>query len=72
MKDQIIELIQYIAPLAAGFVASILIPFLIKRVSVKRLKDKIDEINSGKQLEEINTKLTKIENEILEMRGKRQ
>lgn len=72
MKEQIVELIQYVAPLVAGFVTSILIPFLIKRVSVKSLKDKIDEVNSGKQLEEINTKLTKIENEILEMRGKRQ
>ena len=65
------EIIIYVAPLAAGFITSVVIPFIIKRFSIKSLEKKINEVNSGKELEDINKKLDKIENEILEMRGKR-
>ena len=71
MEEKIIEIINYVAPLVAGFITSILIPFIIKRFSIKSLEKKINEVNSGKELEDINKKLDKIENEILEMRGKR-
>lgn len=78
MEEKIIEIVSYIAPLAAGFITSILIPFIIKRFSIKSLEKKINEVNSGKQLEEtnkklenVNERLDRIEKEILEMRGKR-
>lgn len=71
MEEKIMEIIVYVAPLVAGFITSILIPFLIKRFSVKYLKKRIDEVNEGKELQEINKKLDRIEKEILEMRGKR-
>ena len=71
MEEKIMEIITYVAPLAAGFITSVVIPFIIKRFSIKSLEKKINEVNSGKELEDINKKLDKIENEILEMRGKR-
>lgn len=71
MEEKIMEIIVYVAPLVAGFITSILIPFLIKRFSVKYLKKRIDEVNEGKELQEVNKKLDRIEKEILEMRGKR-
>ena len=71
MEEKIIEIVSYIAPLAAGFITSILIPFIIKRFSIKSLEKKINEVNSGKQLENVNERLDRIEKEILEMRGKR-
>lgn len=71
MKEKIMEIIIYVAPLAAGFITSVVIPFIIKRFSIKSLEKKINEVNSGKELEDINKKLDKIENEILEMMGKR-
>lgn len=71
MEEKIMEIIVYVAPLVAGFITSILIPFIIKRFSVKYLKKRIDEVNEGKELQGINKKLDRIEKEILEMRGKR-
>ena len=71
MEEKIIEIINYVAPLVAGFITSILIPFIIKRFSIKSLEKKINEVNSGKQLENVNERLDRIEKEILEMRGKR-
>lgn len=71
MKEKIMEIIVYCAPLVSGFITSIFIPFLIKKWSIRRLQKKIDEINSGKQLEDINKQLKEIHKEILEMRGKR-
>lgn len=70
MEEKIMEIIVYVAPLVSGFITSILIPFLIKRFSVKYLKKRIDEVNEGKELQEVNKKLDRIEKEILEMRGK--
>ena len=71
MEEKIIEIINYVAPLVAGFITSILIPFIIKRFSIKSLEKKINEVNRGKQLENVNERLDRIEKEILEMRGKR-
>ena len=71
MEEKIIEIVNYVAPLVAGFITSILIPFIIKRFSIKSLEKKINEVNSGKQLENVNERLDRIEKEILEMRGKR-
>lgn len=71
MEEKIIEIISCVAPLVAGFITSILIPFIIERFTMKILVKKINEVNSGKQLEDINERLDRIEKEILEMRGKR-
>lgn len=71
MEEKIMEIIVYIAPLVAGFVTSVLIPFIIKRFSIKSLEKRINEVNSGKEFQETNKRLDRIEKEILEMRGKR-
>lgn len=68
--EKIYDLIIYIAPLVAGFITSTVIPLVIKKFAMGKFADKINEVNSGKQFEDINKKLSKIENEILEMRGK--
>ena len=41
MKEKIMEIIIYVAPLAAGFITSVVIPFIIKRFSIKSLEKKI-------------------------------
>lgn len=71
MKEQIFEIINYCAPLVAGFITSVIIPLIIKKFSVKSLQKKIDEVNEGKELKEIKKELYNIKKEILEMRGKR-
>ena len=71
MKEKIMEIVAFAAPLVAGFITSILIPIAIKRIATKHLKKKIEEVNEAKQLKEIKEELTKIKCEILEMRGKR-
>ena len=70
MEEKIYDLITYIAPMVAGFITSTLLPTIISKFSVKFIKKKVNEVNSGKQLEDINKKLKLIEKEILEMRGK--
>lgn len=70
MKEQIYEIIIYVAPLVAGFITSIIIPLIIQRFSKKYLQKKIDEVNEGKELKEIKKELADIKKEILEMRGK--
>lgn len=71
MIEQIKELLVMVAPLLAGFLTSIVIPIVIKNFSLKKLQIKIDEVNQGKQLKDINEKLDRIENDLLEMRGKK-
>lgn len=70
MKEKIYEIVVYVAPLVAGFITSVVIPFVIQRFTKKYLTKKIDEVNSGTQIEAINKKLARIEKELLEMRGK--
>lgn len=70
MKEKIIELAVYAAPLVAGFITSIVIPIVIKKTSLKYLKKKIEEVNEAKELREIKEELKVIKKEILEMRGK--
>ena len=69
--EKIYDLVAFIAPLVAGFVTSVLIPFLIKRFTMKKFTDKIEEVNSGEEFKNINEKLDSIQNEILIMRGKK-
>lgn len=71
MKEKLIEIAVYVAPLVAGFITSIIIPFLIKRWSIKRLEKRIDEITPSKEFIEVKNELAEIKKEILEMRGKR-
>lgn len=71
MKEQIVQYITALAPIVAGFITSVLIPLLIEKLSIKHLRKKIEEINEAKELHDIKHKLNAIENEILEMRGKR-
>ena len=71
MKEKIMEIVVYLAPLVAGFITSVVIPYIIKRFTVNSLQKRINEVNEGSQFEIINKKIDRIENEILEMRGKR-
>lgn len=70
MKEQIYEIIVYVAPLVAGFITSTVIPLIIQRFSKKYLQKKINELSEGEQLKEIKKELSNIKKEILEMRGK--
>ena len=71
MKEYIVDLLREIAPLVAGFITSTLLPALISRWSVKRLSRRIDSVEKSATDKEILTRLDRIENELLELRGKR-
>lgn len=70
MKEKIYEIVIFIAPLVAGFITSILIPFLIWRFTNKRFKLKIEEVDGSKTLKNMQKDIAEIKKEILEMRGK--
>lgn len=70
MKEQIIEIITYLAPIIAGFITSVIIPFLVKKVSVASLEKKINAISEPEYYKRIEKELAEIKREILEMRGK--
>ena len=70
MKEQIIEIITYLAPIVAGFITSVVIPFLVKKVSVASLEKKINAISEPEHYKRIEKELAEIKREILEMRGK--
>ena len=61
----------FVAPIAAGFITSVFIPFLIKRFALKKLEKKIEEVNEAKEFKEINKKLEYLITEIDLLRGKR-
>lgn len=70
--DYIKEIIIMAAPIAAGFVTSILIPFLIKKIAVKKLENSIDEIKDLNEFKLIEKKLDYIIDFINELkRGRR-
>lgn len=71
MKEKIMEIIVFAAPLVAGFITSILIPIITKKFVVNYLKKKIDEVNESEQIKDVKCELKEIKREILEMRGKR-
>ena len=71
MSEQIMELIVFIAPIAAGFVSSVVIPIIGTCRSIKYIKRKTDEVSHNKEIERLERKIDFLSNEILEMRGKR-
>ena len=71
MREQIIDLIRQIAPLVAGFITSTLLPALISRWSVGKLRTKIDNVKSTETEREILNRLNSIEDQLLQLRGKR-
>lgn len=78
MIETIKEIITWVAPLAAGFIVTTIIPALIERKTTSKLQNKIDEVHESKKLKDLEDKLdkvieqnSKLEKEILEMRGKR-
>lgn len=71
MREQIIDLIRQIAPLVAGFITSTLLPALISRWSVSKLRTKIDNVKSTETEREILNRLNSIEDQLLQLRGKR-
>ena len=71
MKEEIMRIIVFAAPLVAGFITSVLIPIITKKIVVNYLKKKIDEVNEPKQIKDVKCELNEIKREILEMRGKR-
>ena len=71
MKEQLIDLLRQIAPIIAGFITSTLLPALISRWSVSKLKTKIDDVKSTATERDIINRLERIEDQILQLRGKR-
>lgn len=55
--EHVKEIILMAAPMVAGFVTSILIPFLIKRIAVKKLENSIEDIKNLNEIKLINKKL---------------
>lgn len=70
MKELIMEIVAYIAPIIMGIFTSIVIPCVIKKQSLKSLQKKIDEVNEQKEFKDVKKELAEIKREILEMRGK--
>lgn len=70
MKEKIYEIAVFVAPLFAGLITSILIPLLIRRFTIKRLKAKIEEVDGSKTLKNMQKDIAEIKREILQMRGK--
>lgn len=71
MEEQIIALLQQIAPLVAGFITSTLLPALISKWSVSKLRTKIENVKSTETERDILERLERIEDQILQLRGKR-
>lgn len=71
MENKIIEIVTWVAPIAAGFVTSTVIPFLIKKIAMRKLEKKINEIGEMSNMKSIEKRLDDINNQLLEMRGKR-
>ena len=71
MKEQLIDLLRQIAPLVAGFITSTLLPALISKWSVSKLRTKIDNVKSTETERDIVNRLERIEDQILQLRGKR-
>lgn len=70
MLDQLYEILIVAAPIVAGTITSVVIPFIIKHFTVKRLQKKIDEVTPNKQLMDVKRELEAIKREIWQMRGK--
>lgn len=71
MIEEIKAIIVYLVPIITGSFATIFTPLLIKKIAVKYIQKKLDEISPTKQQEDIYKKLNSIENEIYIMRGKK-
>lgn len=78
MPDYIVDLLKEIAPLLAGFVTSTLLPALISRWSVSRLRRKIDSVEKSEtdkellsEIKGLKEEVRELKNEILILRGKR-
>lgn len=77
MKEQIIQIIQYVSPLIAGLMTSIIIPLVTNSKTIKYLKLRISEVHEGKILQDIKEEtknlrkeVAELKKEILELRGK--
>lgn len=71
------EILCNVAPLIAGFLTSIIIPTITNKITVKFLKNKINEVSEAKILTDLkkevinlNKEIKDLKQEILEMRGK--
>lgn len=65
------EIIAIVTPCLVSVATSGIGTAIISSISKKIIKRKIDNIDEGKNLKEINKHLTRVENEILELKGKR-
>lgn len=65
------ELFDLVLPAAISICTSGIGSAIISAIAKKAIKRKIENVDEGKNLKDINRKLTNIENNIMEMRGKR-
>ena len=65
------ELFDLVLPAAISICTSRIGSAIISAIAKKAIKRKIENVDEGKNLKDINRKLTNIENNIMEMRGKR-
>ena len=59
------QIVATVAPIAANVIVSVVLPFAIKKITLRKLDKKINEETSQQTKE-----LKEIKKEILEMRGK--
>lgn len=71
MEEKIVEVVTTYAPLVATVVATVILSIAIIINAIKKLKLEIKTIEPSEKDKDITNRLTRIENEILEMRGKR-
>lgn len=68
--EKVVELVGFVAPLLAGFMTSVLIPLIIKKVSLRSIETKIENISPIKEIKELRKEIAEVKREILQMRGK--
>lgn len=68
---EILDIIYYLAPAFSASAAASIASAVIVKVGKKIIKKKTDDLDKDKNIQDINKKLGRIENEIMEMRGKR-
>lgn len=71
MNETIKQILVAAAPIVAGFITSIIIPLSIKKVVLKRLQKRVDEVNSGTEFKELKKEVIEIKEMLLKIRGKR-
>lgn len=59
-----------VAPIAANVLTAVIIPTIVKNFSVKKLQERINEVNSGNEFKELKKEIKELKKEIKALRGR--